>query len=190
MPSFKDAHGREWLVTFDGLLLADVRDECKVDLCDYSAAGYLQVQNDEALLTRVLCVLLKEQIDGLRMRPKHFANALRGEVFEAAQAAVWGAAADFFPPKKWSAMRSALNRMLASQEYLASIREVVSLANLPGMPPTVREGILMEAYSQLRAASTDSPKSAGEASVGGSTDAEPLTPAFTAPESSESVHAA
>lgn len=191
MPTFRDANQREWLVSFDGLLLGEVRDECKVDLCDPGAEGYLRLQMDDALLVQVLTALLRESIAAAKLTGRDFSKAIRGQSIEDAFAAIWSAAENFFPAKKWSAMQSAFQALCRNQEAWDELRPMMRLLNNPDMPDSMREAVLEAIGKEIgKMAPTDSAPSTGETSATNSTGAMASPPASTSPESPESVPAA
>jgi hypothetical protein len=136
MPTFKDVTGKEWSIKFDGLLLADLKQEHGINLADVSGGDYLNLELDSSALTVAVCHLVRGQL-GATSR-EQFAGNLVGESLEQAMEAVWGAAKVFFPPKKLSALQSNYSKLKAQWEPLS---EALALVNLTGMPQEVKDSL-------------------------------------------------
>lgn len=185
MTTFRDAIGRDWTIEFDALTLGRLRDQYKIDLIDVGAGGYTLIERDEDKLRQALQVLCDEQIDKLKLTDKQFSRGLfGGESAVRAYQAVVAGAADFFPPKKWSAMLSSCKMQRQLDESWASLKPMLRLINDPDMPQAMTDSILMavtEKFGEI--GSTDLRSLAAAASAPG----QAATPSSTATDSPDSA---
>src|SRR5687768_2275553 len=104
MSTFKDSAGREWHIRFDGLLLADLRQQHQINLADLTGADYLALDRDPSVLTVAVAHLVRDQLTAAKVTREQFAAALVGQSLDDALEALWEAAKVFFPPKRLSAL--------------------------------------------------------------------------------------
>lgn len=148
MPTFKDSNGREWSIRFDGLLLADLRDELKIDLADVASGDYLRLESDPATLARAVCFLCAEQLKSDAVTVRQLSAALVGESQDRAIEAIWGAAKVFFRPQLWSELQSSYGQQKTTREQWLVLRPLMQLLNQPEMPAALRDST-MEAVKDL-----------------------------------------
>jgi hypothetical protein len=111
MPTFKDTHGKEWLVKLDGPKIRDVRKACDVDLGSLDGEAFSRLDRDPVLLVDVLWILCRGQNNGVT--DVEFGEALVGDPIEAATTALIDAVTDFFPTRKRLLLRSLADKQAA-----------------------------------------------------------------------------
>ena len=130
MATFKDSEGGKRQFEFDAFNLDRIRSEHSIDLADLSGSGFAKIDNDIDLV-KVLAVIFVEDL-------KDMARVIRGKVIDKARAAVMEAAADFFPPRRWSEIQSNLAKRRAMEIPMAV------------MPERINEALpLMQAFMSL-----------------------------------------
>lgn len=162
MPTFKDTHGREWSIKFDGLLLADLRQAHQINLADLSGADYFRLEQDASCLVTAVCHLVREQLAAAGLTKAQLAAALTGAVLDTALLAVLEAAELFFPPARWSALASSCKTLRDQWQALAP---AMAMLAQPGIPPLMVETLTEAIFRGL--ANSVSPTSAAQASAGG-----------------------
>jgi len=120
MARFNDKKKRTWKIDLDAYVLKEVRSRTSIDLGDLSADGWAQLENDIDLVD-VLLVLTEDQREEREVKPREFAKTVRGPVLDHARAAIQEAAADFFPPERWSGMQSRLEARKVAVEAMAAM---------------------------------------------------------------------
>lgn len=184
--SFSDGGGHVWNIRFDGLTLAALRDALGINLADVTGDAFFRLETDQSVLTRVVCFLLRDQLAAQQVTDKQFANLLVGDRAEAAMAAMWGAATNFFRPKLLSAVESACKQRCQWQE----IAPALAMLNQPDLPDSLRLAMLEQLGLKMTAlASGDSPPSADSPSASGQ-EANPSPRASAGPGPAESARAA
>lgn len=184
--SFSDGGGHVWNIRFDGLTLAVLRDALGINLADVTGNAFFRLETDQSELTRVVCFLLREQLAAQQVTDKQLANLLVGEVAEAAMAALWGAATNFFRPKLLSAVESACKQRCQWQE----IAPALAMLNQPDLPDSLRLAMLEQLGLKMTGmASGDSPASADAPFASGQA-ASPSPVASAGPAPAESARAA
>jgi hypothetical protein len=190
MTTFRDATDRPWRVEIDAFVLGQLRDECQIDLADVSAAGYVALELDVVSLVRALQVICREQLAAAKVSPRDFAKVIAGEAIDRACEAVRGAAADFFPPARWSKIRSRWTQRLEAAATWETIQPMMALLNRPDVPAQFRDAVMEVVGGQLTTlVATDSPPSTASPSASGPAEIPPST-ASTSPASSVSAPAA
>lgn len=138
MPSFKDSNGREWSIRFDGLILADLRQQHSINLADLAGADYLLIERDMSILTVAVCHLCREQLKSAGVTREQFAASLVGQSIDDALAAIWEAAKVFFPLKRLSALQSSYESIKGQWEAMGP---AMLLMGQPGIPPAIGEAL-------------------------------------------------
>jgi hypothetical protein len=188
---FKDVMGRQWIVELDGLVMARVRDEAKIDLADLSGNGYLRVETDTPSLVAALQVICRQQIKDKGLDAETFARGIKKDALTESAAAVVDAAADFFPTKIWSAVLSRLETSRQMKSQTMSMSPLLTILDDPGMPERMKDAVMDAIGELIRTAgantalgpSTEKPSAGGPAAT-------LFTPASDSLESAESIHAA
>lgn len=153
MPTFQDNAKRSWSIGFDGLLLLDLRNECKIDLADVTGETYAKLESDDALLTSAVCFLCADQLKEQRLTRKDFAGSLTGPALEDAMQAIWGAAKLFFRPKLWSALQSNYAQRIEANQKWAAMRPMMQILGQPDMPPAMRDAVMGMVGQMMQGAS-------------------------------------
>lgn len=156
MAEFSDIMGRKWTVELDAELMGEVRDVAKVDLADVGGNGYLKIESDPPSLVAVLKILCRESIKSAGITPNIFGKAIRKDAITNAAAAVFVAAADFFPTKAWSEIQSRLTNTREMKTSLASLTPILTMLDEPGIPQRLKDAVMSAIGEQLRTASIDS----------------------------------
>lgn len=189
MSKFQDAAQREWKLELDGLLIADLRDQHKIDLADLAGETWLRLERDPSLLTVALCFLLAEQLPP-GMTKRHLAAQLRGEVLVPALDALAEAARLFFPARHWSALTSALAQQKEAAATWDRLRPMMAILKQPDMPEAMKQAVLSALTSMMQQMKPgDSEKFAESLFASGPEDTPP-TSASPSPATSESTPAA
>lgn len=129
MPTFKDANGKEWLLTLDAPTIRMVRSELDgLDLASADGQVYEQLQDDPCQLVDCIWVLCREQAISRGVTDVDFGKALVGEVIDQATAALLNAIVDFSPTRKREllkavAAKNAKLRELGTAKALAKIND-------------------------------------------------------------------
>ncbi|RIK82886.1 MAG: hypothetical protein DCC68_05060 [Planctomycetota bacterium] len=108
MPSFKDANGREWLVTVDVAQIRRVRQRLKLNLADLQEGDLLLRLADPVTLVDVLFVLVLPQAEEKNVSDEQFASALGGDTLTEATTALLEALCDFFQEPQRTFLRMVL----------------------------------------------------------------------------------
>jgi hypothetical protein len=161
MSTFKDSTGREWTIRFDGMLLADQRQQHQINLADLTGADYLSLDRDPSVLTVAVTHLVLDQLAAAKLTREQFAAALVGQSLDDALEAVWSAAKVFFPPKRLSALQSSYANLRGQWETMGP---TMLLLGQPGVPPMMADAL---ARTMMAAASTASASSEGSPSATG-----------------------
>lgn len=187
MPSSFTALNRDWLIRFDGLLLADLRDTHGLDLANIGGGAWLKMELDQSALTTAVCFLCREQLGAVTV--KQLAESLCSETAEQALQAMWGAAKVFFRPKLWSALESACAQRRQVAELMEQLAPLAALTDNQNTPQELRDSVMgqmtlmMEAMLGSSPASEESPSATGQA-------VSLSKPAFNSPAPAESAPAA
>ena len=152
MASFTDAVGRTWNIEFDGPLMGEVRDKAKVDLADLSGIGYLKLETDAPSLVAALKILCRESIAAVGLTPEQFAKSIRKDALSDAAAAVIAAAADFFPTKTWSEVRSRCESARKTRSEFAALIPLMAILEEPGVPERLKNAVMTVVTTHLQAA--------------------------------------
>lgn len=187
MAKFKDVEGREWTIELDGLLLDSVQQETGIDIADLSAGGLFKLDQHAPTLVKVLAVLCGDERSKRNMSGRDFSRGIRGDVLQAASAAVLESAKNFFPPSVWSEMQSRLETQKSFSQDWAKIQPLLLRLNAPDMPEAMRDSI-MAAMAEMMGSSGSQCLQALASATG--QDATQSTPATDSPESAVSTHAA
>lgn len=129
MPTFKDANGKEWLVSLDAPTVRTIRNECDgLDLLDLDGKAYDQMISDPCLLVETLWIICREQGIAANVNYETFAKGLKGDALDGATAAMLESIADFFPKTKRKlvttvAHKNAKLRNLAMERVLKKIED-------------------------------------------------------------------
>jgi len=111
MPVFKDAGGREWIVSIDVNALRRVRDRLGLNLTDLVGGETLdRVTKDPVLLVDILYVLCESAARDAGVDVEAFARELRGDALDAAVTAMLESLADFFPSRRGRLLRQVIER--------------------------------------------------------------------------------
>ncbi len=121
MPTFKDAHNREWTIKLDAPTILRVRsatcDEpnCKhlqgvgctgVDLADLEGKVQLRLRRDVVLLVNTLYLLCQPEAQKQGISDEQFGASLVGDAIRRATIAMDEAIADFFPEETRAILRA------------------------------------------------------------------------------------
>jgi hypothetical protein len=161
MSTFKDSTGREWTIRFDGLLLAELRQQHQINLADLTGADYLALDRDPAVLTVAVAHLVREQLAFAKLTREQFAAALIGQSLDEALEALWEAAKVFFPPRRLSALQSSYANLRGQWEAMGP---TMLLLGQPGVPPMMADALartMMAAGSTASANSGTNPSATG-----------------------------
>jgi hypothetical protein len=192
MPTFRDISGREWKLELDGLLIADLRDQHKIDLADLVGETWPRLERDPALLTVALSFLVADQFRPGESK-RTLAQQLRGETFESAFEALKEAAKLFFPARHWSALTSAWDQQREAAATWEKLRPAMALLNRPDMPEAMRQSVLAAATDQMRAMAQQTPPGDSQISEASPSaiglEAIPPKPPSDAPATAESTPA-
>jgi hypothetical protein len=161
LSTFKDSTGREWSIRFDGLLLAELRQQHQINLADLTGADYLSLDRDPSVLTVAVAHLVRDQLAAAKLSREQFAATLVGQSLDDALDAVWEAAKVFFPPRKLSALQSSYANLRGQWETMGP---TMLLLGQPGVPPMMADAL---ARTMMAAASTASASSAASPSATG-----------------------
>lgn len=162
MPEFKDATGQNWTVELDGLLLADLREKCGVDIVQ---EGIYAVEEREDVLVKSLLVLCREQIDARKLTDRQFARLIVGPITALALDAVRGAAELFFRPSRWSEIQSRSDARKEADANYRTLQPMLAILNRPDMPEAMRDAVMAAITSKIEAAgATDTSDQSASAS--------------------------
>ena len=124
MPSFKDTHGREWLVTLNVAHVKRVRERLGINLADLQEGGLLSRLADPVTLVDVLFVLVQPQADDINVSDEQFAAGLGGDTLSSASTALLEALCDFFPRPTRLMLRKVLaETQLRQQKAVVEIEQ-------------------------------------------------------------------
>lgn len=139
MPVFKDAGGREWVVSIDVNALRRVRDRLGLNLTDLVGGETLdRVTKDPVLLVDILYVLCESAAKAADVDAEAFASELRGDALDAAVTAMLESLADFFPSRRGRLLRQIIERGRRIEDRLLAEAERKT-ANGEVDPETARE---------------------------------------------------
>jgi len=165
VPTFKDIEGKEWSVDFDAFSLEDVRSEIGVDLADLSANGWHRVETHAPTVGQVLAIVCRDQYSTGpdKLTQRQFAKRVKGEAIDRGREVLLSAATDFFPPKEWLGIQSALEKRRKNQKVLTSGKEFSEiwatvgpiLTAIETMPPEMKKGAMEEVEKQIKEAGGD-----------------------------------
>lgn len=186
MNTFTDSTRQEWAIEFDALIFEAIERDTGIDLADLSAGGLAKVESDVKALVKVLCVVLKDQIQAAKLTPPQFAKRIRGETITDAVQAIAGGLADFFPVNVWSAVQQRWNQRREAADNLADVAPMLEMLNQPGME-AMRAPIL-EALTAMIGGGSSEALQAVQSAVGQAGTQSPN--ATTEPAKSESIQAA
>jgi hypothetical protein len=130
MKTFTDTAGRVWTVQIDVTAIKRLRDLLGLDLggsSEKSPADFAErLLRDPIFLADALYVVCKPEADSRSLSDEDFGRALRGDVIEAAQAALLQEYVDFFP----SLQRTALEKLVAQARRLQEATVKLALDRL------------------------------------------------------------
>ena len=174
MTQYVDSKGTVYQIELDACQFDMVRVNTGLDFCSMDASAYETIDTNEIELVKVLAWLCGVQF-------KEFARSCTGDALERGKGALLGAAADFFPPKKWSELQSTLTNRATTRGALTEFRTAMEV--LPDGMKAGAEGALMDIIkSQMGdidlAGSADTPSATGQ-------DVTPSNSATDLPESAE-----
>lgn len=190
MASFTDSTGDKWKVAFDAFSLDDARKDTEIDLADIAAGGWATIESNASAVVRVLASLCGEEAKERGLKPREFAQRIRGDAITRAREALRAEGADFFPPSEWSVIRSNLKKRRALQDQkeaatmAGSMTEVLPLMEAFSRLPRDIQARLIETGGDISSLTSEELES-----VAGPTDT-PSTSATNSPESAEPVPAA
>jgi len=115
MATFR-AGEREWLLTIDAPRIAEVRQECGIDLGARDCTQFDVLSQDACKTADVLWVLCRKQADGYSMTREAFQGLLVSDTGEQAGNVLFEAIIDFFPSRQRSLLRDMLAKNRAVQE--------------------------------------------------------------------------
>lgn len=128
MSQYVDNNGEVHQIEFDAYMLHMIKVDTGLDFADLGAGAYEMVDANEIELVRVLA-----RICGVQF--KTFAKTCTGDAITSGKEAILEAAADFFPPLKWSELQVSLTKRKAAREELAEMRTAMEL-----MPDEMKQG--------------------------------------------------
>jgi hypothetical protein len=160
--SFKDNNGDLWQVDLDGFSIEDATKRTGINLADVSAGGYATLESDAAAVVRVLAVLCEDEIKRRNWTAKQFSKGLKKEAIEAGRAAIWEAAADFFPASEWSAIQQNWTKRKEGAKATRDLETMGPLLEaISRMPPDMRMGAVDELKRAMRTAAEANTASGG-----------------------------
>lgn len=130
MKIFKDANGREWTLDINLDARNQVRERVKIvkdgvevpfDLLDVEAAQRIAVigdMQDAATIGQVLWALCREQAEKANIDERGFYRAIKGDVWDAACAALKAELVDFFPSDRRALLASAMQKAVEIRAML------------------------------------------------------------------------
>ncbi len=184
MATFKDTNGDQWQVEFDGFLLDEVLTETGVDLGEQSGSGLAAIAKSPTVMIKALIVLCREQWKREELTAREFSKRIRGAVIDAASDAVLQAAADFFPPSRWSEIQSLLKLAAETEAAWATAAPIIEKLQDPNIPEDFKAGMMQAFKEGIQASSSPDLTTRVSASGQGSTQA---TPATNSPANAESA---
>jgi len=114
MKTFTDNSGRSWSVTINVGAVKRVRDACGVNLLDAVGGALIQqLIDDPVLLADIVYCLVKDQADAAGITDEQFGRCLAGDAIDSATAAVLEELVDFFPLRRRTVLRKALEKAKA-----------------------------------------------------------------------------
>ena len=134
VPTFRDAAGREWLVSIDVAKVKAVRDRTGVHLgrlLDDNLAKYQEVMSDPVTLIDVLYVLCAEQAEKAGVTDEQFGRAMGGDTIEHAATAFEEAFTDFCP----SRLRNVLTALRTKAAKIQETGAARALAAIEAIDP-------------------------------------------------------
>lgn len=159
--SYVDANNNKWTLPINVTTLRRVLDEEKLDLTrSDSGDAMLRLHDEPLLLSRVLYLLLAEEIERRGISPEDFANGLHGESLEKAADALMEGVMDFFPPSKRAAVRTHVRRTKEVQAKLA--RRAVAKMESPELEALAEQAVdraIAETFRLIGSSSTTMPES-------------------------------
>lgn len=120
MRVFKDNGGRTWNVSVNIGTVKRIKTLAGVDLLQDS--GLVErLASDYVLLCDILYVVCKPQADQDGVSDEQFAEAIHGDVIEAAADAFVQELVDFFPQAKRTVLSKAMTKIKAAENRMAQI---------------------------------------------------------------------
>ena len=192
MAVFKDSNGDEFRIDLDGFLIEDATKRTGINLADVSAGGYATLESDAGAVVRVLAVLCEDEIKRRNWTPRQFAKGVKKDAIDRGRAAIWEAAADFFPANEWSAIQRNWATRKESAKATMEMETVAPLLTaISSLPPDLRAAAVEKLREAMQTAeeTTRSDASPDKTSATGP-ETIPLPSVTDSPERSESVPAA
>jgi hypothetical protein len=190
MPTFNDNAGGTWSLALDGLLLADLREQHKIDLADVTGPTYALLERDAAQLATAVCFLCADQLQAQQLTRRQLSQRLVGDVLDRAFETLLEAAKVFFPARQRSALASALSQYRDAQAKWDQLGPMLQMLNRPDMPPAMKDAVLAALEGMMRQTiASGSPRSEERPSATGP-EGTPSTPASPWPATADRAPAA
>jgi len=119
MATFRDCDGREWTVRVTVATVARVKDQTGVDLLEAGEIGsdlFERLTRDPVLCWRVICAVVRPQLDERGVAPEQLAEAMGETEWEQAFLALVEGVIDFFREPKRGLLRQTWTRALAAKQ--------------------------------------------------------------------------
>ncbi len=167
MATFKDNADRTWEIKIDGPTIYKVREDCdpKFLLDDEKddQNTFARMQNDDALLCRVLFLLCDKQRNERGITEADFHENVTGDTIDRATEAMLAAIINFTPRRKRGLLEAAAAKMQKLQEV--GVAEATAMMNDPRvdaqMVEAIKQGLNAKVQAVIRQMSaTSSPASA------------------------------
>jgi hypothetical protein len=155
--SFKDADGREWVLSVHVGVIRRIRQATDVDLpklIDDGLKGLRELLRDPCKLCDVLFVMVKDQADKKGITDEQFGAALGGDALGEAADAFVEALVDFFPKARQAALRDVLAKARTVAELMAAqAREGLNAID----PGKLVEELLAKAKARAESGTSSAP---------------------------------
>jgi len=176
MKTFTDNSGRVWSVTINVGAVKRVRDACGINLLD-AVGGTLiqQLIDDPVLLADIVYCLVKDQADAAGITDEQFGRCLAGDAIDAATAAVLEELVDFFPLRRRTVLRKALEKARALEAMGIEAAGRYLDSDLPQRAMQERIDELLASRPNAPSTASSGPNSSGGTS-GGSPESSGSTP--------------
>jgi hypothetical protein len=100
MRSFKDALGRTWTISIDIVVRDEIKSLLDIDVFGAIDGSLEQKISDPSVFAKLLYQLCKEQAEKNSIPEPQFCRGIQGDAFQEAWDALYGAIADFSPPRQ------------------------------------------------------------------------------------------
>lgn len=168
MATFKDNADREWGIKIDGPTIYKVREDCdpKFLLDDEKDEQntFARMQNDDALLCRVLFILCGKQRIAQGITEEDFNENVTGDTIDRATEAMLAAIVNFTPRRKRGLLEAAAAKMQKLQQI--GVEEATAMMNDPNldqqMVEALRQGLGARVEAVIRQMSATSSQATSE----------------------------